>query len=215
MNDRARAREILQRARELLLDRLTDRVLQTRDELFEDALGMSFGGEIAAVYEQVGVRLTHVNALLATLPDPVASAVESQEPPPRRAATDEPAVSVPLALPGPDLVAGLLPVAPPLSLDLLGVQFQAGDVAGAGQTLGMLLGLGPQRATICAHIFHERFRDEPHLMRQMLGLRQELALGRGENLLAHLWECFALEPLEAVGAIQSLKLRLIVGHPRD
>ena len=68
MNNRADAIAILRQAREILARRLTERVLELEDELLDDARGLTYFGEIETVYEQVAVRLSHVNAMLNHLP---------------------------------------------------------------------------------------------------------------------------------------------------
>src|SRR5262245_57012628 len=105
MNDRSRALEILKRARDILAEQLTDRVLQASDGILEDALGMSYVGEIDALFEQLGTRLAHLNALIANLP-PVQEMKGETSPtdeaaPAPAAATPEPPSNGPLALPAP------------------------------------------------------------------------------------------------------------------
>ena len=68
MNDRFRAMALLQEAREILSERLTKRVLELGGDLLDDARGESFAGEIDGLYEQIGLRLSQVNSLLAGLP---------------------------------------------------------------------------------------------------------------------------------------------------
>ena len=54
MNDRARATEILRKARAILAERLTEKILEQREELLDDAQGDSYMSEIESLYEQVG-----------------------------------------------------------------------------------------------------------------------------------------------------------------
>lgn len=68
MNDRSRAIAVLQQARQILQDRLTQRVLEMAEEILDDAAGDSYAGEIDSLHEQLGMRLTCVNALLSGLP---------------------------------------------------------------------------------------------------------------------------------------------------
>ena len=75
MQDRARAIALLQQARDLLAERLTERILECRDQILEDALGLAYSSEIDAIQEQIGQRLNHVNLLLNNLPP-------QDEPPP-------------------------------------------------------------------------------------------------------------------------------------
>src|SRR5881628_250690 len=68
MNDRARAIAILKQARDMLADRLSERVIESRGDILEDAQGFSFLSELESIYEQFGARLVHLNQLLANLP---------------------------------------------------------------------------------------------------------------------------------------------------
>ncbi len=68
MNPRSEAIQILQQARDLLTERLTQRVCDSREQILEDAEGGSYLSEIEAIYEQMGGRLAHLNAMLSNLP---------------------------------------------------------------------------------------------------------------------------------------------------
>src|SRR5581483_5060539 len=68
MNDRQRATDILKNARNILAERLTELVLEQRDELLDDARGDSYMNEIESLYEQIGVKLSHVGQMLSNLP---------------------------------------------------------------------------------------------------------------------------------------------------
>ena len=68
MNPRARAIAVLQNAREILSQRLTERIVDGEQEILSDAESGSFVSEIEAIYEQLGARLAHVNTMLANLP---------------------------------------------------------------------------------------------------------------------------------------------------
>jgi len=68
MDDRSRALEVLRQPRELLVDRLCQRIVDTQDEILDDALGQNYSHEIESLHDQLGLRLSHVNSLLANLP---------------------------------------------------------------------------------------------------------------------------------------------------
>src|SRR5688500_11860951 len=68
MNDRARALEILKEAKAILAERLTEMVSEQAEEILADARGDSYMNEIESVYEQVGLKLTHVSQMLSNLP---------------------------------------------------------------------------------------------------------------------------------------------------
>src|SRR4029078_4264759 len=68
MDDRALAISILERAREILAARLTERIIEASDEIIDDALGNSYSSEIESLHEQVGLILNHVTSMLTSLP---------------------------------------------------------------------------------------------------------------------------------------------------
>lgn len=67
MDHRTQAVAILKRARAMLIDRLAQRVSEAELEILEDAEGGSFHSEIESIFEQLGSRLSNVNALLSGL----------------------------------------------------------------------------------------------------------------------------------------------------
>ncbi|MBL9123526.1 MAG: hypothetical protein JNG90_07820 [Planctomycetaceae bacterium] len=67
MNDRTRAIEVLKQAREVLLTRLAERVLDSREDILDDAGGYSYCGAIEGMHDQLGQRLANVAAMLAHL----------------------------------------------------------------------------------------------------------------------------------------------------
>lgn len=67
MNDRQKAMEILKQAREALLARLAERVLEGREEILDDAAGYCYSSAIESLHDQIGQRLGNVTALLAHL----------------------------------------------------------------------------------------------------------------------------------------------------
>src|SRR4051812_25367492 len=68
MNERAQALEVLRKARDLLAQRLTERILDAEEELLDDARGDSYLGDIETIYDQFGTKLTHLNQLINNLP---------------------------------------------------------------------------------------------------------------------------------------------------
>lgn len=199
MNDRQRAITVLSEARDALAQRLTERVLELAEEVLADARGDSYMNEIDSLYEQIGLKLAHVNQLLANLP-PAASAPQKTahhaagsssfdtysltgDPdlsyPAERAGTDHPP-----ALLGPVIVAAPALPAPGFSppgesspaedLHALGGFFkaiQSGQILVAGQTLALILGLETQRSIVCAAHFAERLRLDPVAVRRLLKWR--------------------------------------------
>jgi hypothetical protein len=68
MNDRARASDILRKARAILAERLTERIKEQSDELLDDARGDSYMNEIESLYDELGMKLSHVSQMLSNLP---------------------------------------------------------------------------------------------------------------------------------------------------
>src|SRR5688572_23814887 len=67
-NERARAIAILKEARDILADRLTERIVERGEEFLDDAMGRTFTSEIDSIYDQIGLRLNHVNVMISSLP---------------------------------------------------------------------------------------------------------------------------------------------------
>ena len=81
MNDRSLAiHDIAKRSRSLS-ERLTQRIVEAREEIEADAEGGSYLSEIETIYDQLGSRLAHVNGMLANLPP---AAEHRRRPTPRR-----------------------------------------------------------------------------------------------------------------------------------
>ena len=236
MNDRNRALKILKEAKETLTGRLTEKVLELEEEILADARGDSYMNEIETIYEQVGLKLSHVNSMLSNLPvEAPPTQVEStgaQHPPGDTftVATD-PAPSADavvsdttLALAGPVFLhtpalpapkvegTNAVPLAKaptlPVSFQLFAVQIQAGDLKGAGKTLGVLFDLKPRRALACATLFDERLRSDKEFLRKASQLRNELHAGSYHAALVLLVECFGLTSDEAAGVLAALRRRL-------
>ncbi len=208
MNERGRALAILKQARDLLTDRLTSRIVESHEAILEDAAGMTYTSELEAIYDQVGARLVHVNALLANLPtsDDVSTSDATR---PQQFLTMSPGDPVFVAstavphLEGADSSA----VEAPASFQSFVQQIVAGEVEQAGATLAGLMDLDQSRATLCAARFHERLTQEPDFLTKAMQLRHALRSGSVNDVLMMLWECFGLQGVEAVGVYQSLQSR--------
>lgn len=229
MNERARAIALLQQARDILTERLTERLLESREAVLEDALGLAYTSEIDAILEQIGQRLNNVNVLLNNLP-------------PQEDAPQQPDDIVPLS-PTPvlgyeplpldpqpadatfDLAVETPPSASP-SVIYVGADgepspahgFQefvrlvlAGDLEGAAVVLAPLLNLTSERARQCTERFRDQLREHPQFLQKAAGLRNELAAGSVNGALLLLWECFGLQGLESVVALQALRSRQTPG----
>lgn len=253
MNDRARAISVLQQARDILAERLTERILESRESILEDALGLSYSSEIDAVQEQIGMRLNNVHMLLNNLPpleDAPAPTDEEEEQQPQGPIAigyepEQPANSVielpagtfysesathemqdtamvvataqpssPTAQPSlPVVAAAATPVLQPpvISFQAFAERVLANDVEGAGTVLAGLFDVSGVRGRDCAKRFQEQLAERPQMLQKAMGLRGELASGSVNGALLVLWECFGLQGLESLAALQALKTRFGLG----
>ncbi len=220
MTERTAAIAILQQARDLLIQRLTERVLEREQEILADAAGDSFLSEIETIYEQMGSRLAHLNTLLSNLPaaDPRDTEMPSVDPifvdtgmPYGPGFETETAVAAaPLALPAPEAVTDRLQLAStPVSLHLFAAQIEAGDLHGASRSLSELFGVAPTRGLSLTETLALRLALEPNLLMRLTDLRWELRSDSAERALVVLWDCFALHGAESLEVLQSLRARLL------
>lgn len=258
MNDRARAISVLQQARDILAERLTERILESRDSILEDALGLSYSSEIDAVQEQIGMRLNNVHMLLNNLPpmddapsatdedeessSPIAIGYEPESP-------QSPAIEMPgntfyadstlhemkvhdmkesavvvassqSTAPQPIAGQSLVPQVQTsqsalqpqtISFQAFAERVLANDVEGAGTVLAGLFDVSGPRGRDCAKRFQEQLAERPQFLQKAMGLRSELASGSVNGALLVLWECFGLQGLESIAALQALKTRFGLG----
>lgn len=225
MQDRARAISLLQQARDILAERLTERLLESRDSILEDALGLAYSSEIDAIQEQIGQRLNHVNLMLNNLPPMEEPAPHSEDVVPlapapvlgyepaaaaEAAPVAAPTTPTPTAAATPSVIyvgAHGEPMPSPDLHDFLRFVF-AGDMDRAAVVLVPLLDVSPERARQCADRFRDQVRERPQLLHRAMELRQELAAGSINGALILLWECFGLQGLESITALQSLRTHL-------
>lgn len=238
MTQRTEAILILRQARDLLIARLTERVLEGKDEILEDAEGGLFQGGIDEIYEQIVTRLSHVNAMLNQLPPEEATTSYDTHPAPPSAAEDAglaaasvldtndvamgrheetPALPAPHRLPslaGPAevLPAGTSPVGE-ASFRSFGTQVFTGDLDAAGESLAELFQIDPVRGRRCAETFAEQLRTSPDVMTKAMSLRKEIATANFNSSLMLLYECFGLQGLEAIAVLQRLMSRLGTDGP--
>jgi len=201
MTQRKQAIETLCRARDMLADRLTERIVELQDELLEEAVGLAPHGRISALHEELGMPLAHVTNMISNLPaEPDLTDEEFSGRPPKEA--DSPLLP---ALPPPKKpISALLLPAPDLSLDIFTLQVRNGNFAAAARTLEALFGLESQRAMQCALEFASRCQDSPELISKALRL-DEHAAGATNRALRLLWECFGLDGYELVGVAKRLQ----------
>jgi hypothetical protein len=232
MNDRARALKVLREAKAILADRLTEKVLEQADEILADARGDSYMNEIESLYEQVGLKLTHVGQMLANLPapqqEPHTSTAAAQHAPEETFQLDTespgddvfiaetmPALTGPLyvatpALPAPKTSDTSKDRATTSALQAFAAQIHAGDLLAAGRTLAGLFDLEESRAIACAATFAQRARTEAGFSRKVMELRAEMHSNNPQRALLLLLDCFGLsraESAEVLRAIQRRRLR--------
>ncbi|QDU30481.1 hypothetical protein ETAA8_56210 [Anatilimnocola aggregata] len=227
---RNRAIAILTEAREILAERLTERVLDSAEEILSDARGESYMNDIDAVYEQVGVKLSHITQMLANMPaeevQPATNQFRTDDVGPQDysvvaeegtshdlvATTPRPALVGPMyvsapALPAPKIETSHSPTDEP-SFQHFVLQVQAGDVRAAGRTLAVLFALPESRALMCAATFAERWRRDPDFITRAMQLRTEVTSGSYNGSLVLLFECFGLTGIESIGVLQTLQNRV-------
>ncbi len=217
MGKRKEAIQILKQARDILSDRLAERVVELREEILEDAEGLSYMGEIDAVHEQIAGRLVHVSQMLSSLPAEnvgVSQPQQLKDPPADDwepiHVTPEPSANAAevhtmnsLALPAPPM-ADDAPAAGP-SFQTFAMHISIGNLPGASQALAVLCNLPAARAERCAGTFLEHMQVDPHFLEKAKRLRFIVDDANPNNALVLLHECFGLSGIEAIGALQALQ----------
>ena len=231
MSDRVRAIEILREARKVLAERLTQMVLEQREELLDDARGESYMNEIESLYEQIGHKLSHVGQMLSNLP-PEEPAQETHtaaaqhapentfsvatEPAPNSDAIIQytfPALAGPVYVSTPCLPAPKSAAEPmkhratTSALQAFAAQIQAGDLLAAGRTLSILFDVEEPRAVACAATFAQRVRSEAAFFRKVMELRSELHSSNTQRALLLLLDCFGLTRGESAEILRNLQRR--------
>ena len=229
MNHQQQAVGVLRRVRDLLVERMTDRILQNKDELLEEAIGLSDGGEIDKLHSELGQRLARVDQLLAGLAadQPAAS---SQRPPAqspidphqagavdinaeafgahrRHDVVDSPAPDC-LALPSPSEVLQL--AGPPASVGFtrLAGRILAADADGAAAVLADLFEIQLDRARQCVQVFLDDVQQRPERVARAVQLRRDVQSGDHSAALVLLHDCFGLSGWESISVLQSLRAQL-------
>jgi hypothetical protein len=230
MTDRTRAIKVLQEARAVLAERLTEHVLEQAEDLLADARGDSYMNEIETLYEQVGLKLSHVSQMLSNLPveQPAAHTqtaaaqhmaddtftVATEAAPSADAIVEEtmPALAGPLfvatpALPAPKTIDPPKDRATTSALQAFAAQIQAGDLLAAGRTLATLFELQQPRAIACAATFSQRVRYEAAYFRKVMELRGELFSSNPQRALILLLDCFGLSRGESAEILRNIQRR--------
>jgi hypothetical protein len=236
MNDRARASDILRKARAILAERLTERVNEQVEEILDDARGDSYMNEIESLYDELGTKLAHVSQMLSNLPAEEPPARQSGQPQTETAAAQHspentftvatepapnsdgitqytlPAIAGPTiiampALPAPKFVEPPKHRATNSALQAFAAQIQAGDLLAAGRTLSVLFDVEEPRAIACAATFAQRVRNEAAFFRKVMELRHELHSSDSQRALLLLLDCFGLSRGESAEIVRNLQRR--------
>jgi hypothetical protein len=228
MDQRAEALFILKQARDLLADRLAERIVASKNELLEEAGGLLFGGEIDSLFEQIGGKLMHVSQMLSALPseEPLAEIPDSPTNETFSSGSQlilsdyaqemsSPTSSV-LALPGlpaPDAIrteiANQTAEAATASFQDFATRIRTGDLAAAGAILAELFGVDAPRGQQCAIRFAEQLTADQSFWETAMQLRGELNSSGQHGALLLLQKCFGLSGVEAIGVLQNLRARLV------
>lgn len=228
MSDRGRALEILRQARDLLAQRLAERVLDAEEGLLDDARGDSYLGDIETIFEQFGTKLTHLNQLINNLPQDAESAPHGHAGSPSgdfagpqgtdAAAADEMITSPPTAITGPLIIAPPALPAPRTAEDLeiavpsfavFAAQIRGDELRDAARTLSILMDISEARGMQCVRIFHRRWEDDESFILKAMQLRGEVISSSYNSALMLLAECFGLVGIEAIGVLQTLRGRFV------
>jgi hypothetical protein len=235
MSQPQQAHRILSQAREILMQRLAERVLENQEEILDDARGNSYLGEIEALYEQMGMKLSHLNQILSALPNDFemsGSATEGSDPyrssDPGEGARDydatgldssptspygaSPSAPQLLALPAPidesPLRSAVQIEIPPAAIeDFVAAAFEKNEST-AAVLLGRILDCGHDQATVCSRVFIERFREGGNIDDVVHVMHQRIVLGGYNDGLMLLWDYFGLSGFHAIAALQTLRLHL-------
>ncbi len=220
MNDRSLAISILQTARDVLSQRLTERIIESRDEIESDAAGESYLSEIEALYEQMGGRLAHLNAMLTNLPPlgtvPAADATASEIVYADLASASSNALDLEatapltlLALPAPASLEAPLDEAPSLELFAnVVLAIRADNLAAASGLLADLLDIRPSQSRRAVRVFAEHVRANADIARRFAEFGTTIMVTNEYAGAALLTECFDFHPTDALAMVRSLHARL-------
>ena len=227
MSDRNEALAVLKQARDALLARMTDAILEQAEEIVADAEGDSFLSEIESLYDQMGNKLAHLNQMIANLPsepepqedgysfDREDEASERQTARlPHFPIAAQASVEMPsrgerddlIGLPAPGVS---LPKAPAFARFVSHIE--QGETDQAGDVIAQIFGLSPFSGMKCAETFAARYEKDTGVVVRAMRIRQELTQNRFNDALMLMHECFGLQGIEAMIALQ--KMREIIAAP--
>jgi len=219
-NERGLAISILQNARDRLGERLTSRIVEAREEIEADADGGSYLSEIETIYEQLGSRLAHLNAMLSNLPPDTgplradATATEiiyadlASAYPTGFEVEPTPAANTMLALPAPAGHDAPASNALGEAFSEISALAHAGEHAAAAQLISECFDLRPTQARRWAVAFARQISRFPDLPRRLTDLAGALSEANEHAAAALVAECFESQAIEALALVRALRQRL-------
>ncbi|MEX0793239.1 MAG: hypothetical protein WD045_08895 [Pirellulaceae bacterium] len=222
MSDRNHAISILTQARDALLRRMTEQIVEQSDQLLADAAGESYLSEIEELYDRMGTKLSHLNQMISSIPPEMESptggdsagmvfeedfsrpsfeVIPYSNPGEEVFRSDTASTPQPLlGLPAPTEKA---PAKPAFAQFMLFVE--SNRLEEASETLAPLLALPLARVSRCVDWFSERFREDNQVVSRAMRIRHEIAANKNNDALSLLHECFGLQGMEAIIALQTLR----------
>ncbi len=222
MDQLSEAIAILQKARDALAARLTERIVDSQLEIVEDAEGGSYLSEIEAIYEQLGGRLAHVNAMLSNLPPAPPVGAQAGETVSSETAASEmvyadmatgPGAALDVEVPGTLMLA--LPAPPPAEearvepmVEIFAsiVMFvKRGELSAGARILGELFDIRPSLARRGVQAFEQNLRHFPELARRFEQFGASIDAMNEYAAATLLGECFGFQPIDALLLVRSIK----------
>jgi hypothetical protein len=216
MNDHSEALSILQKARDALTARLTQRIIESEHEIVEDAEGNSYFSEIETIYEQLGGRLAHLNAMLSNLPpappqhssEAAASEViyaDLASSPSSTLDVDATGPLTLLALPAPMTYddARVEPMVEVFAGIVLYVK--SGDLTSGARLISELFDVKPSLARRGAQAFERQLDRYPDLARRFEQFGASIDATNEYAAATLLGECFEFQPIDALLLVRALK----------
>ena len=216
MEDHSEALSILQKARDALTARLTQRIIESEHEIVEDAEGSSYFSEIETIYEQLGARLAHLNAMLSNLPpappqhcsETAASEViyaDLASSPSSTLDVDATGPLTLLALPSPATYddARVEPMVEVFAGIVMTVK--SGDLTGGARLISELFDVKPSLARRGAQAFERQLNRFPDLARRFEQFGASIDATNEYAAATLIGECFEFQPIDALLLVRSLK----------
>lgn len=219
MSERSLAISILQKARDALSRRLSERVIEAQDEIQADADGCSYLSEIETIYEQIGGRLAHLNAMLSNLPpaestvpaDATASEIiyaDLASTYPTRLEPETTAQVALLGLPAPARTEEQQTSSLASIFESIVLHVEADELAVAGRMIAELFDIKPSHGRRGAQAFSRQLLNYPELGRRIEELGRSLQETNEYAAATLLGECFEFQAIEALTLVRALKTRL-------